>query len=59
MLAKSGLLEPYAALALSSLHLGGSKEWAEKHQAEVEKYLGWIGPQREGTPALIMPVPPK
>jgi len=56
---KSGLLEPYAAVALSSLHLDGTKEWAEKHQADVEKYLSWIRPQREGKPALIMTVPPK
>lgn len=56
---KAGLLEAYAATALSSLHLDGTKEWAAKNEAAVNKYLDWIRPQREGkSPALMMPSSP-
>jgi thioredoxin-like negative regulator of GroEL len=52
---KAGLLEPFVANALASLHLAGASDWSAKNQAELQKYFDWIRPQREGKPAVVMP----
>src|SRR3954468_1388823 len=53
---RAGLLEPYVANAFAALHLPGAAEWTEKNEAAIQKYFDWIRPQREGQPAVIIPV---
>jgi tetratricopeptide (TPR) repeat protein len=51
------LLDAYVAVAFSTLQLPGTKEWAAKHQAEVETFIAWMKPRLGEKPAVELPAP--
>jgi tetratricopeptide (TPR) repeat protein len=54
-LRKEGLIEPFTAVTLSSLHLAGAEEWAKKNGKTIERYYAWIKPRTEGMAAPAKP----
>jgi tetratricopeptide (TPR) repeat protein len=46
--------DTFAGIALSTLNLGGTKEWAKAHDKEISAYFDWIRPQLT-RPAVILP----
>jgi len=56
---KEKLVDAYLAAALSTLQLPGTKEWAAKHEADLDRFMQWMKPQLGEKPAVEMPVPPK
>jgi tetratricopeptide (TPR) repeat protein len=53
------LVDAYVAVALSTLQLPGTKEWAAQHGAEIDRFMTWMQPQLGKKPAGEMPVPPR
>lgn len=51
---KANVLDAYAGVALSTLHLPGMDEWVKKNEKQIEAYLDWIRPQRR-PPSLQLP----
>ncbi len=46
--------EAFAGIALSSLKLPGTEQWAKAHDKEISAYFDWIRPQLT-RPAVILP----
>jgi tetratricopeptide (TPR) repeat protein len=56
---KAKVTEPFAAAALSTLRLEGTKEWLEKNSDAIRNFVTWMKPQAAAKPAAELPVPPK
>jgi tetratricopeptide (TPR) repeat protein len=48
------LTDVFAGIALSTLNLAGTKEWAKAHDKEITAYFDWIRPQLT-RPGVILP----
>jgi len=49
------LLDAYAGIALSTLHLAGMDEWVKANGKSIEAYLDWIRPQRRPPAVSLAP----
>ncbi|MCU1230902.1 MAG: hypothetical protein JWO97_3786 [Acidobacteria bacterium] len=52
---KAKVLDAFAGIALSTLHLPGMDEWVKANAEEIEAYLAWIRPQHHPAPLLLVP----
>jgi tetratricopeptide (TPR) repeat protein len=52
---KAKVLDAFAGIALSTLHLPGMDEWVKANAKEIEAYLAWIRPQRRPAPLMLAP----
>ncbi|HEV7425085.1 MAG TPA: tetratricopeptide repeat protein [Thermoanaerobaculia bacterium] len=51
---KAKVADTFAGIALASLKLAGTEQWAKSHEKEITAYFDWIRPQLQ-RPGVILP----